>query len=116
MRDLVVIDKVHVDRGRAAPHLLDHEGGGMMAQEDIRRRALSRVSFGWFATMRRCVFLSHQRKPGMPSLLPWRTPAWLAEVCVGKSGSQRSRVMPPEPSHRARLGARPARSCSSRIG
>src|SRR5712691_8526992 len=64
---------------------------------------ISRASFGWFDTMRRWVFLSHQRKPGIPSLFPWRTPAWLADVCVGSSGSQRSTVISPEPSHRARL-------------
>ena len=39
MGDLVVIDEVHVDRGGAAPHLLDDERGAEMTQEHVRRRS-----------------------------------------------------------------------------
>ena len=39
-------------------------------------------------TIRRPAALSHQRKAGMPSLSPSRMPAWLAEVCDERSGSQ----------------------------
>src|SRR5712691_10566239 len=119
MRDLVVIDEVRIDRRGAAPHLLDHEGGAEMAQEHVRRRARERIGKAPRPARlgpRRRVFLSHQRNPGIPSLFPWRMPAWLADVCVGSSGCQGSRLIAPELSQRARCGVGPARRWSSRIG
>ena len=46
VRDLVVIDKVDIDRGRVSPHLLDHERGAEMSQQHVRRRARERIGKG----------------------------------------------------------------------
>ena len=52
------------------------------------RRSISVASSGWLATSSCPFSFSHQRKLGMPSLLPWRMPAWLAGVVEGRSASQ----------------------------
>src|SRR5205814_5423831 len=43
VRDLVVIDEVHVDRGGTTQHLLDDERRAEMAEEDVRRRSRERI-------------------------------------------------------------------------
>ena len=43
VRDLVVIDEVDVDHGRASVHLLDDEGGGEVPQEHVGRGARERI-------------------------------------------------------------------------
>ena len=50
------------------------------------------ASSGWLATISRPSSFSYQRKAGIPSLLPWRMPAWLAGVVGGRSASQPSRT------------------------
>ena len=54
-----------------------------------RRRTISRASFGLLETIRCLRSRSYQRNAGMPSFVPWRMPAWLAEVIDGRIASQR---------------------------
>src|SRR5690349_19797448 len=56
------------------------------------RRTISAASAGLLDTIRCWRSRSYQRKAGMPSLLPWRIRAWLAEVIDGSSASQRDSV------------------------
>ena len=46
VRDLVVVGKVHIDRGGAAPHLLDDERGAEMTQDHVRRRSREGIGKG----------------------------------------------------------------------
>ena len=55
------------------------------------RRSISVASAGWLETRSRPLAFSYQRKAGMPSLLPCRMPAWLAEVCEGGGHSHSAR-------------------------
>ncbi len=57
-----------------------------------RRRTISAASSGLLETMSFWRSRSYQRKAGMPSLLPCRIPAWLAEVIDGRMASQRDSV------------------------
>ncbi len=47
------------------------------------RASISVASAGWLETRSRPLAFSYQRKAGMPSLLPCRMPAWLADVWDG---------------------------------
>jgi hypothetical protein len=57
-----------------------------------RRRTISPASTGLLETMSFWRSRSNQRKAGMPSFVPCRMPAWLADVIDGSSASQRDRV------------------------
>ncbi len=78
------------------------------------RRAISAASPGWFETSRRPSSLSHHRNAGMPSFVPWRIPAWLAEVWDGSSTSHRVSRWVPVRIQRDIVGTRPAWSCCFR--
>ena len=52
----------------------------------------------------------------MPSLLPCRIPAWLADVIDGRIASQRSRRWVPLRTHPAMVLTEPARMRPARIG
>ena len=54
-----------------------------------RRRTISAASSGLLETISFARSRSYQRNAGMPSLLPWRIPAWLAEVIEGRIASHR---------------------------
>ena len=54
-----------------------------------RRRTISAASSGLLETISFWRSRSYQRKAGMPSLVPCRMPAWLAEVIDGRIASQR---------------------------
>ena len=56
------------------------------------------------------VSFSYQRKAGMPSLLPCRMPAWLAEVWEGSIAVQPSRRWLPWRTQPLITGTRPART------
>ena len=43
VRDLVVVDEVDIDRGRAAVHLLDHQGRRKVSEQDVRRGSRERI-------------------------------------------------------------------------
>jgi hypothetical protein len=73
------------------------------------RRSMTVASSGWFATSSRPVSFSYQWKLGMPSLSPWRMPAWLAGIVDGSSASQRPRRWLPSRIQLAIVGTRPAR-------
>jgi uncharacterized protein YbaR (Trm112 family) len=80
------------------------------------RRSISRASAGWFETSsRRCSF-SYQRKAGIPSLLPRRRPAWLAEVCEGRSAVHSIIRWLPLRIQRDSVGRLPARTCAMSSG
>ena len=52
----------------------------------------------------------------MPSLLPWRIPAWLAEVIDGRIASQRESLWLPSRIQLAIVLTDPARTRAARIG
>ena len=55
------------------------------------RLTISAASTGLLDTISFWRSRSYQRKAGMPSLLPCRMPAWLADVIDGRMASQRDR-------------------------
>ena len=74
------------------------------------RCSMTVASSGWLATRSRRAFFSHQRKLGMPSLLPCRMPAWLAGVVEGSSASQWPSLWVPDRIQLDISGTRPART------
>ena len=60
-----------------------------------RRRTISAASSGLLETISFWRSRSYQRKAGIPSLVPWRMPAWLAEVIDGRIASQRDSLWLP---------------------
>ena len=52
----------------------------------------------------------------MPSLLPWRMPAWLPDVIDGSIASQRDSLWLPSRTQLAIVLTDPARICAARIG
>ena len=74
------------------------------------RCSMTVASSGWLATRSRRAFFSHQRKLGMPSLLPCRMPAWLAGVVEGSSASQWPSLCVPDRIQLDISGTRPART------
>ena len=73
------------------------------------RRTISAASAGLLETIRCWRSRSYQRKAGMPSLLPWRMPAWLAEVIDGRIASQRDSLWLPSRTQLAIVLTDPAR-------
>ena len=73
------------------------------------RRTISPASTGLLETIRCWRSRSYQRKAGMPSLLPWRMPAWLADVIDGRIASQRDSLWLPSRTQLAMVLTEPAR-------
>ena len=80
------------------------------------RRTITAASAGRLETIRCWRSRSHQRKAGMPSLLPWRMPAWLAEVIDGRIASQRDSLWLPSRTQSAIVLTDPARIRAAMIG
>src|SRR4026207_92073 len=80
------------------------------------RRTISPASTGFLEPISFWRSRSYQRKAGMPSLLPCKMPAWLAEVIEGRMASQRESLCDPSRTHLARLFTEPARIRPARIG
>ncbi len=80
------------------------------------RRTISAASSGLLETIRCWRSRSYQRKAGMPSLLPWRIPAWLAEVIDGRMASQRESLWLPSRIQLPIVLTEPARTRPARIG
>src|SRR3954451_24322283 len=81
-----------------------------------RRRTSSPASAGLLETIRRWVSRSNQRTAGIPSLVPCRIPAWLAEVIDGRSGSHWDRTWLPLRIQPAMVLTDPALTRPARIG
>src|SRR5512137_2707476 len=82
----------------------------------LTRRTISPASTGLLETIRCARSRSYQRNAGIPSLLPWRIPAWLAEVIEGRIASQRESVWLPSRIQFAIVFTEPARTRPARIG
>ena len=80
------------------------------------RRTISPASTGLLETIRCWRSRSYQRKAGMPSLLPWRIPAWLAEVIEGRIASHCDSLWLPSRIQPAMVLTEPARMRPARIG
>ena len=80
------------------------------------RRTISPASTGLLDSIRCWRSRSYQRKAGIPSLLPWRMPAWLAEVIDGRIASQRDSLWLPSRTQSAIVLTEPARIRPARIG
>ena len=81
-----------------------------------RRRTISAASFGLLDTIRCWRSRSYQRNAGIPSLLPCRMPAWLAEVIDGSIASQRDSLWLRSRTQLAIVLTEPARMRPARIG
>ena len=106
---------VRYDARRVAGHQVADAGAVVRQQALAVRDARGRsrpASAGLLETIRCWRSRSYQRKAGMPSLLPWRMPAWLADVIDGRIASQRDSLWLPsriQLGHRVdRAGAHPA--------
>ena len=80
------------------------------------RDTISVASAGLLEAIRCSRSRSYQRKAGMPSLLPWRMPAWLADVIDGRIASQRDSLWVPSRTQLAIVLTEPARIRPARIG
>ena len=80
------------------------------------RDTISVASAGLLDAIRCSRSRSYQRKAGMPSLLPWRMPAWLADVIDGRIASQRDSLWLPSRTRLAIVLTDPARIRPARIG
>src|SRR4029079_11934363 len=80
------------------------------------RDTISVASVGLLEAIRWLRSRSYQRNAGIPSLLPWRIPAWLADVIDGRIASQRDSLWVPPRTQLARLFTEPARMRAARIG
>ena len=81
-----------------------------------RRRTISAASSGLLETISFWRSRSYQRKAGIPSLVPWRMPAWLAEVIDGRIASQRESLWVPSRIQLPIVLTDPARTRLARIG
>src|SRR4029079_15168012 len=76
-----------------------------------------RVASGGLLDAMRCWrSRSYQRNAGIPSLFPWRMPAWLAEAIDGRIASQRDSLWVPLRTQDAIVFTDPARMRAARIG
>ncbi len=80
------------------------------------RDTISPASTGLLETISFWRSRSYQRKAGIPSLLPWRIPAWLADVIEGRIASQRDSLWVPSRTQLASVLTDPARIRPARIG
>ena len=80
------------------------------------RDTISAASTGLLETIRCSRSRSYQRKAGIPSLLPCRMPAWLADVIDGRIASQRDSLWVPSRTQPAIVLTEPARIRPARIG
>ena len=80
------------------------------------RCTITAASTGLLDTIRCWRSRSYQRKAGIPSLLPCRMPAWLAEVIDGRIASQRDSLWLPSRTQLAIVLTDPARIRPARIG
>ena len=81
-----------------------------------RRLTIRAASAGLLETIRCWRSRSYQRNAGIPSLVPWRMPAWLADVIDGRSASHCERVWLPSRIQRDIVLTEPARIRPARIG
>ena len=100
---------------RVAGHQVADAGAVVREQALAVRDAAGRsraASTGLLETIRCWRSRSYQRNAGIPSLLPCRMPAWLADVIDGRIASQRDSLWLPsrtQPRHRVdRAGPHPA--------
>ena len=82
----------------------------------VMRDTISSASAGLLEAIRCSRSRSYQRNAGMPSLLPWRIPAWLPEVIDGRIASQRDSLWLPSRTRPAIVLTEPARIRPARIG
>jgi len=80
------------------------------------RETMSMASAGLLDAIRCSRSRSYHRKAGMPSLLPWRMPAWLPDVIDGRIASQRDSLWLPSRTQLAIVFTDPARIRPARIG
>src|SRR3954467_3723721 len=81
-----------------------------------RRETMRVASAGLLEAIRCWRSRSYQRKAGMPAVLPWRMPAWLAEVIDGRIASQRDSLWVRSRTQLAMVFTEPARIRPARIG
>src|SRR4249919_2797842 len=82
---------------------------------EIRER-IRFASTGLLEAIRCSRSRSYQRKAGMPSLLPWRMPAWLPDVIDGRIASHLDSLWLPSRTIPAIVLTDPARIRPARIG
>src|SRR3954470_1147381 len=80
------------------------------------RWTISAASFGLLDTMSFWRSRSYHLKAGMPSFVPCRIPAWLADVIDGRMASQRDSLWLPERIQLPIVLTDPARTRPARIG
>src|SRR3954469_8902939 len=80
------------------------------------REAISVASAGLLEAIRCSRSRSYQRNAGIPSLLPWRMPAWLPDVIDGRIASQRDSLWVPARTRPAIVLTEPARIRPARMG
>ncbi len=80
------------------------------------RDTMSVASTGLLEAIRCWRSRSYQRNAGIPSLLPCRIPAWLADVIDGRIASQRDSLWLPSRTQLAIVLTEPARIRPARIG
>src|SRR3954454_1377709 len=80
------------------------------------RDAMSVASTGLLEAIRCLRSRSYQRNAGIPSLLPWRMPAWLPDVIDGRIASHFESLWLPSRTQLAIVLTEPARIRPARIG
>ena len=80
------------------------------------RLTISAASTGLLETISFLRSRSYQRNAGIPSLLPCRMPAWLADVIDGRIASHGERTWLPLRIQLASVLTEPARTRPARIG
>src|SRR3954468_1720933 len=80
------------------------------------RDTMSWASTGLLEAIRCWRSRSYQRKAGIPSLLPWRMPAWLPDVIDGGIASQRDSLWLPSRTQFDIVLTEPARIRPARMG
>src|SRR3954467_11274051 len=80
------------------------------------RWTISAASFGLLDTISFWRSRSYHLKAGMPSFVPWRIPAWLADLIDGRMAPQRDSLWLPERIQLPIVLTDPARTRPARIG